>query len=444
MAKEKNYKTVMNRTNILETTGGTIDITQRWPRKDRMKGPPDLPLNFQLSDRVERCLDSLNALQFTRTHYLTEGTLGVPLQFLHDSLPYMVQHDVNIFQPIAEDIWSIPFEPPPYDPDEPDPNEEYMEDIMDRYQPAFPYRRYHFWPIDINRVLDDDEPPHWGLIVLHLAHKQDEKDDPNEPNDPLVGPYNYLDSYTIINPNHGDNAREIEHDVDHRLQYILPGIGIECDVNAPQLTPDGEVEEWSSGIRIFEMIRIWLDRLTELYCQNPHGHDGARFWASHPGWINLDAVRSNMIGMAATMVNRAMDSTTRIAIEPILDNAMQCDGETVETETMLPNRQEMGVFVPSQSRRHPALLVDNPVDDDDSESNSESSSESSSDPSGGSGGNSSSGSSDGKNPPKKKQKLNSTAANNDADSDTSGSDDDDGDDDGDNDDDDDDDDYDGN
>lgn len=58
----------------------------------------------------------------------------------------------------------------------------------------------------------------------------------------------------------------------------------------------GSKEHWSTGLRVFEMIRVWLDRITEAYCKNPYVHDPIKFWEAHPGWFNPDAVRSNMIG----------------------------------------------------------------------------------------------------------------------------------------------------
>lgn len=102
------HRTAMNRTNVLETLNGTIRIGERWPRKDKNRGPPDLPENFRTSRLVERCLDSLQLLQSKRTQYLLGETLAVPLQFMHDSLPFMVQKDVDILQPVQQDIWVDP------------------------------------------------------------------------------------------------------------------------------------------------------------------------------------------------------------------------------------------------------------------------------------------------------------------------------------------------
>jgi len=70
-------------------------------------------------------------------------------------------------------------------------------------------------------------------------------------------------------------------------------------VNAPQVKSTDQGEYWSSGLRVFEMMRIWLERMTEFYCYSPGENIGNKetFWVHpHPGWFNADFVRSSMIG----------------------------------------------------------------------------------------------------------------------------------------------------
>ncbi|KAK5631684.1 hypothetical protein RRF57_007398 [Xylaria bambusicola] len=381
-------RTVMNRTNILEPVNGTIRIRDRWPRKDKYKGPPDLPEDFTSSIKVSRYLNALQVLQLQRHQYLSWEALAIPLQYLHNSLPYMVQRDVNVLPPVQNDIWSyaVHGKYPSVRDD--------MDAFVEKYKKALTSRPYQFWPIDIS-LPHGVEPPHWILIVLHLARDKGEDVDPNTPDYELKGPLNLVESYAVINPDHGNYARDMEDDVAAFLETLLPRFDVQVYppgvrqnpwvppryvtlsmllnkqlltkyqvllVNAPQLTPTDSKEYWSSGLRVFEMARIWFERITELYCQSPHRHNPEKFWASHPGWINLDAVRSNMIGMAATLVNTAMNSTTRIAIEPILDNSMKhvSDNRTVLTQTMLPTRTGQGSFIPDQPRQNPTLIHDIP------------------------------------------------------------------------------------
>ncbi|KAI0474812.1 hypothetical protein F4859DRAFT_521857 [Xylaria cf. heliscus] len=387
-------RTAMNRTNVLEALHGTIRIGERWPRKDKNRGPPDLPANFRVSRRVERCLDSLQVLQSKRNQYLLGETLAVPLQFLHDSLPNMVQEDVNIFQPVQQDIWTNRLTQ-----DDVNALIPAVVDFTERHSAALIERRYHFWPIDINQLDPDLQPPHWALIVLHLNHRPvPGVDNPNVPDDPLLGPYNYLESFAVLTPDHGHVARDSEDAIAAMVRALLPEMGVMVDqrstrespwiapsmyftslgsilhylMNAPQRTP-GDLEYWSSGLRVFEMIRVWLDRLAELYCIDPHGHDPDRFWAPHTGWFNVDAVRSNMIGMAATMVNRSMNSTTRISIEPILDHAITHvpSGLTVRSQSMMPSRRRVGAFSPNAPRRNPTYIQDGDDDEDDDDDDGE-------------------------------------------------------------------------
>ncbi|GAW11709.1 hypothetical protein ANO14919_010590 [Xylariales sp. No.14919] len=216
-------RTAMSRTNVLETTEGVITISERWPRRDRNRGPPDLPDNFRTSTRVERCLEALNVLQSHRTQYLFESTLGVPLQFLHDSLPYMVQHDVNIIRPLEQDLWTAPLDL--------DEVQQELREFQGEYKESLPTRRYHFWPIDISDRLEEGSEarasPIWALIVLRLSSRNPEVDEPDDLDDVSpAAPYSFLDSYAVIDPSHGNASRDLEDDIAGILLEILPQLNI--------------------------------------------------------------------------------------------------------------------------------------------------------------------------------------------------------------------------
>ncbi|KAI0410096.1 hypothetical protein F4802DRAFT_611758 [Xylaria palmicola] len=365
-------KTILTRTNVLEVRDGPIAIGERWPRKNRYRGPPDLPGNFRIADKLQIGLNSLQFLQSKRDQYLLRHSLGVPLQFIHDSLPFMVMCDVDIIPPNERGIFTNFTKERLGSPE--------VAQFVEHQSRALGERTYHFWPVDIGQVGEagegEEAPPNWALIVLHLRRSSKKAKDKSD-----EGPYDTLSSFGVISPDHGQASRDLEDDIADVLPDLLAKMGIERhsgtkrerpwvppryvvehSLNAPQLTKlmRGANEDWSSGLRVFEMVRVWLDRLAEQYCITPHEHDHERFWASHPGWFNPDAVRSNMIGMAATIVNRSMNSTTRIAIEPFLDNSMQYNGEGILTETMMPRRRHVGAFTPNKSRRHPFFIDDHP------------------------------------------------------------------------------------
>ncbi|KAI0810242.1 hypothetical protein GGR55DRAFT_695443 [Xylaria sp. FL0064] len=212
-------RTQMSRTNVLETVDATIQFKERWPSKYKFNGPPELPKRFRISRTVERCLDALQVLQMGRNEYVLEYTLAVPLQFLHDSLPYMVQRDVNIFRPVERDIWGLELGG---DFDRLDAE---LGDFIERHEEELGSRRYHFWPIDVSRGGGND-PPCWALIVLHLTHKNEKADDSLMSKDTQKEPYNFLYSFAVIDPEHGNAARELEDEVIAVLKHVLPKMGI--------------------------------------------------------------------------------------------------------------------------------------------------------------------------------------------------------------------------
>ncbi|KAI8624780.1 hypothetical protein F5Y19DRAFT_480269 [Xylariaceae sp. FL1651] len=347
------------RTNVLASYAGQGNVmldpeVGRWTSKRSINGPPRLPQQYKFSQELLSVFDALQVLQAKRDQYLLDSTLKVPLDFMFNALPNMVRADVNIFLPEQDAFWAWP--------------DDVSADTGDGVNSFAYYGRprllekpFHFWPIDINQ--HEGRPPHWALIVLHLERSRginpdwDGLDSQDEFID-ISDDFNVLQSYAVIDPDHGDEARDTEHDIIDKLLVILNVLGV---MNAPQHASSDGRENWSSGLRVFEMIRVWLDRITESYCLNPRLYDERAFWRPHPGWFNPDSVRSNMIGMAATMVNRAMESTTRVAIEPVLDGAIvfMPNGETIGTQTMMPDRQNVAAFDPSQNRTDPVAISEN-------------------------------------------------------------------------------------
>ncbi|KAI1827192.1 hypothetical protein F4861DRAFT_536377 [Xylaria intraflava] len=371
---DANRRAELVRTNVLNSVNGSVKIDDRWPRSSFLTGPPKLPDRFHNSQLVGECLDALYTLQATRTYYLSPSAMAVPLQFLHNSLPYMVQKDVNIIQPDNDDFWRHE------NWHEYLQNAERLREVREKYHTQLTTRRYQFWPIDLHRRNPDNHNPNdykgarWGLIVLHMRNAPD-PDNHDEDHDELDAPYNAVHSFAVINPDHGQQARNLEDDITLELLHMLPeiGIGVEGAVqihpwdtmNAPQLTEDGQEEYWSAGLRVFEIVRVMLDRIAAVYCRNPYSFDEVSFYKGHSGWFNPDAVRAVMIGMAAAMVNRAMNGTTRVAIEPILDKQIKGsrwpnEGEEFSTVTMMPDRTHVGAFDSEQRIRSPTWLSDAP------------------------------------------------------------------------------------
>ncbi|KAI1261370.1 hypothetical protein F5Y18DRAFT_440489 [Xylariaceae sp. FL1019] len=385
------------RTNVFSTGSGNIKIDKRWHNKITNA---NLPEKWRDSKSVLRRFNALQVLQSKRDQPVLAGALKEPLSFMFDSLPVMVQDDVNIFCPVKYS-------------DDPDREgtfdwltQERHDKLIEQYGPEIRRKPYHFWPFDVEQ--DEGEPPRWGLIVMHMAHRpavrqSAYRDDENSYLDDeapeTISPdaaFDYLQSCAVIYPDHGTSARDLETAIGSKLFNILTEMDIDVhheDIRKrpwipPMNPPHQEGKEyWSTGLRVFEMIRVWLDRVTESYCWDPRVHDDADFWRAHPGWFNPDAVRSNMIGMAATMVNRAMQSQTRIAIEPIKEGVMSVRrGDILESsktkrkktakyksgqpygfevfdiDDMMPNRQNVRAFDPSEPQESPVEIAE---DDED-------------------------------------------------------------------------------
>ncbi|KAI1323393.1 hypothetical protein F5Y16DRAFT_383873 [Xylariaceae sp. FL0255] len=372
----------LGRTSVFETSQGNVRVGQRWPNK---LAALNLPSGWKNSEPVFRAFNALQVLQSAREHPIFANTLHVPLSFLYDSLPDVVKMDVTVHRPFkwTEDRqyrWTFDWKKDDYD-----------TSALDKSMiPKFKRKPYHFWPIDVERK--PKRPPRWALVVLHFD--QGDRFNETETSDS----FDTLQSFAVIYPDCSDESRQMEDDIAQWIETWLRSTGefqFSADfermrpwlppMNAPNSTSK---ENWTSGLRVFEMIRIFLDRLAQSYCIAPRVHEHDHFWDAHSGWFNPDAVRTHMIGMAAARVNKAMDFRTRLAIEPMREGALsfrQGDSHRLYRERMaeaeggedpgykfvgFPTgasravRDEVVAYVPEQPSDEPVF-----IDNDDSDEN---------------------------------------------------------------------------
>ncbi|KAI1815526.1 hypothetical protein GGS20DRAFT_542829 [Poronia punctata] len=324
------------RTNVLEVVHGKTSITKRWPRKTHTTASQ--PPNFKTSPSLINALEALQTLQLKRDMYIDANALTVALSYLYDALPEIVRRDVDIFPSV------------------------FLPEEQDRRKGQ---KRFCIIPVE-------REGGCWVLVMMHFPSR----------------------NYVVIDPDYGREGREREDEVDRGLGFddgrrwrpwVYP-------MNPPPTTTSPEKEKekekekeeekeyWPSGLHIFEMIRHWLDRMAEFNCCNP-GQDVGEvetFWTHpHPGWFNPDYVRGIMIGIVASAINNTlMQGTTRLAIEPILDNALRnnVDGEDVElcpsfTESEIGRKDR--IFQPQVDRERVTVIVMESDDDDDDDDDEE-------------------------------------------------------------------------
>lgn len=191
MAKQL-LEVALTSTNVLKTLNGTVRIHPRWPSKG------DGNDGFLIETETGERLDALQVLQLRRDQPLTTSALAVPLEFIYDALPELVQCDVHILKAqrgLPNDYSAV----------------------------ALHEKKYHFWPVYADKC-SPGIPPHWVLVVLQLEY---------EPSGRAFGRgktrYNHLQGFTVITPDVGSEARGLENDLATELEVMLPKMGIEVD-----------------------------------------------------------------------------------------------------------------------------------------------------------------------------------------------------------------------
>ncbi|KAI1841133.1 hypothetical protein JX266_012668 [Neoarthrinium moseri] len=154
--------------------------------------------------------------------------------------------------------------------------------------------------------------------------------------------YDTVTEFAIVDSSrHPDSTARIQH-AESRLRLIF-GLGdIHFKSNARRqiwVPPQDEGKPWESGIRCFQLIRQLLFRVTDLFCtQTPF--DGDQFFATAiSGWINVDFIRHEMIGMLQERCNAVLDYSCRYALEPIQDLRL-----TAELEGIFPPNSLAPIF----------------------------------------------------------------------------------------------------
>lgn len=74
---------------------------------------------------------------------------------------------------------------------------------------------------------------------------------------------------------------------------------------------------WESGVRCFQLTRELLRRVTGYACPGAAGYDDERFFEGTSGWVDADAVRHEMVGMALQRCNAALGYACRYYLAPI-------------------------------------------------------------------------------------------------------------------------------
>ncbi|KAK8109252.1 hypothetical protein PG984_015053 [Apiospora sp. TS-2023a] len=225
---------------------------------------------------------------------------------------------------------------------EEDTESEFEFDHFDHY-PEFlrdirRHGEYVFWPVDAGGH-------QWLLCVLHLKRTWSH------------GPYEQVTDFAVVDPEwSGDGSgdadslsiqsRERVRRVTKRLVQIFKAGGIEINPSNTQrqiwvapstvlppaaaaLPLDGDGDDgdganqqrssprWESGVRCFQLVRELLGRATSYACPGAPGFEDERFFEPGAGWVDVDAVRHEMVGMALQRCNAALGYACRYYLAPI-------------------------------------------------------------------------------------------------------------------------------
>ncbi|KAI2620406.1 hypothetical protein GGR54DRAFT_601003 [Hypoxylon sp. NC1633] len=356
---------VMNlaRTSVLDVNiprEGRPFYPSHWPKNNDGKGN-DLPENWHKDPDVIRSYDALQTLQATRHQFVTPDALKTCLDFVFESLPESVQDDVLILEPGWSEYFSMSNEE--YENKFPFEGSETTVLDAEKVRDQF-VKPYVFWPIDFLA----DGVHQWLVAVIHLRREHRYgKDGPEEEKsfqvvnaidviDPDLRNYDertdrvyrrlidILIHATFISPNE-------EHLVSlnspgMKKTWVAPSNSIQLQRNEDDKDPERweEVDVFSSGLRCFNIIQKFLQRLTVSYCYRPLEYDETFFWESLDGWFNPDAVRAEMIGYAAAMVNKYLQYNTRIAIEPV--KSISYGNTALNVRDLEPDRKHVRMWIP--------------------------------------------------------------------------------------------------
>lgn len=274
-------------------------------------------------------LYALNALQMQRDWPLEALSLMIPLESLPDNAPPDVMRRVGIATAGPTSIFNC------------------VEDDVDvdlrirtlysrwkRFWSIFRRSEYVFWPIET-------EEGYFVTAIFHLVKGLVE--DPNvDPADSSVDVpripsqrYNVVDRWTIVDPAQGDRVIRVKD----RVMRILQAEGFEIEMlsysgnqtdsgdqwSSPWVPPLRDADEaWSSGIRSFALVRQLLQRIVDFYCQGL-GFQYSFFQDPTCGWLNVDQVRHEMMGICAIAALEDMNWNARLAIE-VIENINTVDG----------------------------------------------------------------------------------------------------------------------
>ncbi|KAI1768123.1 hypothetical protein GGR53DRAFT_13678 [Hypoxylon sp. FL1150] len=314
-------------------------ISKHWKERSRNGIRPE---EYQYNQDLMKAIDVLNILQTTRDQPITKNSLFMTLQHVRQNQSRYAKADTNILAPGHSSYFG----------DDMDAFNAVFEMDLRQSQGLIPaeycslfLNPYNFWPIDVGPMTSAQ--PHWATAIIHLKVNMD----PRRNHYTL---HSIIESIAVVDPDRrtigGRTHSERERQSFNRIVTILDRFGFTYSNNfqasgpgprdvwippinpiiprpAPNPDPNNRgnylppAEDFSSGLHCFWLIRLYLNRVSEMYCHG-RAHSDQIFWSDAPGFFSPDLVRQEMLGYAAAVIHQMLEYNTRTAIEPILKMAI--------------------------------------------------------------------------------------------------------------------------
>ncbi|KAI8632497.1 hypothetical protein F5Y19DRAFT_492321 [Xylariaceae sp. FL1651] len=271
---------------------------------------------------VKDDLNALNSLQIQRARSLTPIEVKQPLRHVHSCLPKAVRAQIYTgdLYGSAGDVFSCPdngfkSKKKHVFGNEVRANRDLIyNDFFRRLRRA----QWFLWDVEA-------EKGHWVAVLAHL-YKKDirnpaKRENPTDPDIPSVIPspgFNRIDQWCVVTARRSPEGNTMVDRVRKRLPEILKEGRVRFDKNSeinPAIWVPMDESNWSSGIRVYALIKTLMHRITEFYCKQVPQQQS--FWDPLPGWLNVDEVRAEMQGRAAQRCLAATGYRSRIAIEGV-------------------------------------------------------------------------------------------------------------------------------
>jgi len=280
-------------------------------------------------------LYALNCLQLFREMPLEPMSVQIPMENVIDNLPKPLHLRVRIAPAGGTDVFGA-------DVEGIDTVIKQTYENYDRLWNMFAACEYIFWPIEV-------ATGHFVTAIFHLRQS------------------NVVESWSVVEPQRGEKGLKTVARVASVIQkmFAMKNIVVETDSyrddshkdpeegfrpwSLPWVPPadygEDDSQVWHSGIRSFALVRQLIWRVLDKYCKKEE-HDES-FWTEPTcGWLNIDQVRHDMMGICAVNTIYNMKWYARLAVECI-ERISTVEGvETFEASALAPVEEGKFTYLP--------------------------------------------------------------------------------------------------